>query len=340
VEVNVPENIGLCPGPPLNDAFSTAQVVPYKVATLLANTDCATREAGEPKILNDPGGNSVWFRWTATYNGSVIIDTAGSDFDTFLALYSGTSFDTLTSIAANDDGVPRRNSRIVTSVTAGTVYSIAVDGYYFTNAGRAYSGNVVLNINPNGNDFFAGAQPLGNLSGTITGTTLLATKEAGEPDHAGNPGGHSIWYSWTAPEDGPITFDSANSGFPTLLAIYTGAIPLLAPVANHDIPSGTSRITFDALAGEKYFIAVDGRDGEAGICTLNWRPSFRLTAPNHSQNAFEFILRGHAGTRYLIENSDDLKTWIPWLHVTNVTSSLMIADALKSGSQFYRVRTE
>jgi hypothetical protein len=32
-----------------------------------------------------------------------------------------------------------------------------------------------------------------------------ATKESGEPDHSGNPGGSSVWYSWTAPAAGRVT---------------------------------------------------------------------------------------------------------------------------------------
>ena len=31
--------------------------------------------------------------------------------------------------------------------------------------------------------------------------TAYATKEPGEPNHGGNPGGKSVWWSWTAPDD-------------------------------------------------------------------------------------------------------------------------------------------
>src|SRR5213593_4436723 len=49
------------------------------------------------------------------------------------------------------------------------------------------------------NDNFAAAQAITGTSGSITGTNVEATKEAGEPNHAGNAGGKSVWYSWTAP---------------------------------------------------------------------------------------------------------------------------------------------
>src|SRR5580765_4971376 len=56
------------------------------------------------------------------------------------------------------------------------------------------------------NDNFASAIALFGTAGTTSGTTALATKQPGEPNHAGNAGGHSIWYAWTAPSSGPITF--------------------------------------------------------------------------------------------------------------------------------------
>src|SRR4051794_32163459 len=59
------------------------------------------------------------------------------------------------------------------------------------------------------NDAFAsaialtGAQSLTPTTGNNTG----ATKEPGEPEHVGDHGGASLWYSWTATFDGQITFN-------------------------------------------------------------------------------------------------------------------------------------
>src|SRR5205823_7345594 len=60
-------------------------------------------------------------------------------------------------------------------------------------------------VSPPANDMFAGAQALSGWSGTVTGTTVNATKEPGEPNHAANAGGHSIWYRWTPTSTGWIT---------------------------------------------------------------------------------------------------------------------------------------
>ena len=43
------------------------------------------------------------------------------------------------------------------------------------------------------NDPFSGRLTLSGTTATATGTTVGATKEAGEPDHGYNAGGHSLW---------------------------------------------------------------------------------------------------------------------------------------------------
>src|SRR5580765_5944404 len=73
------------------------------------------------------------------------------------------------------------------------------------------------------NNNFSNAQVISGSTGATTGNSSGATKEAGEPDHAGNAGGSSLWFRWTAPASGRFTFDTAGSAFDTLLAVYIGA---------------------------------------------------------------------------------------------------------------------
>ena len=122
------------------------------------------------------------------------------------------------------------------------------------------------------NDNFASAQVLGT-TGTLTATNVGATKETGEPNHAGNVGGASVWYDWTAPKAGTFTFDTFGSSFDTLLAIYTGdSVSGLSQIAaNDDAGTGvTSSLSFVATAGSLYHIAVDGHGGQTGTLTLHW----------------------------------------------------------------------
>jgi hypothetical protein len=131
------------PPPPDNDAFADAFVLIGCGGTVRATNLNASRESGEPNHLslsnNGAGTHSIWYRWQATTTGSVTFTTDGSAYDTVLAVYTGTSVNALSVVAQNDDipdvpGHPHEVTSSVTfSVTAGTVYRIAIDG--FNNAG-------------------------------------------------------------------------------------------------------------------------------------------------------------------------------------------------------------
>src|SRR6266536_2628723 len=127
------------------------------------------------------------------------------------------------------------------------------------------------------NDDFADARPLtSEMTGSMTGSNVGATKEIGEPDHAGNPGGHSVWDSWIAPSSGNVAFSTEGSAFDTLLAVYTGAaVNSLTPIAaNDDDPiaftAGWSTVSFAVSNGVTYMVAVDGFSGKQGFLALLW----------------------------------------------------------------------
>ena len=131
-----------------------------------------------------------------------------------------------------------------------------------------------------GNDNFANAAVLGGLPASASGDNTDATKEPGEPDHAGDPGGQSVWWAWTAPAGGSVTVDTCGSGVDTLLAVYTGdSVGALSPVgSNDDACDLGSAVTFPAVAGQVYRIAVDSREGDTGPITLAVKPTLAVTA--------------------------------------------------------------
>ena len=103
-------------------------------------------------------------------------------------------------------------------------------------------------------------------------STSAATAEGGEPPHAGSGAAHSVWYSWTAPADGPVAFRTCGSDFDTVLAVYQGdALGDLTPLATSDdrCELGSS-VGLQATAGTTYRVAVDGFHGAAGTATLTW----------------------------------------------------------------------
>jgi hypothetical protein len=141
-----------------------------------------------------------------------------------------------------------------------------------------------LNVGPAtvpSNDSFDFAQDLGNaLPGTAGGINIGASKESGEPNHAGNIGGHSVWYSWTATTSYGVTFTLRNTttNFDTLLAVYTGPLvfALTQRAANDDYgrtpgAGQTSTVFFPTVPGTTYRIAVDGFNGQTGSFVLSWQ---------------------------------------------------------------------
>jgi hypothetical protein len=144
-----------------------------------------------------------------------------------------------------------------------------------------YNSNIA-SVPPPANNNFASAQALTGCSGTVNGTNVSATRESNEPNHSpDNAGGsRSVWYQWQSPASSTVTVTTAGSGFDTVLAVYTGSsVGSLSSLGKNDdvIPGNdrTSIVTFPALAGTTYRIAVDGYNnndsgGDVGPITLNW----------------------------------------------------------------------
>jgi hypothetical protein len=141
-------------------------------------------------------------------------------------------------------------------------------------------------------DHFTNRLSLSGASGYARGTNLLATREPGEPRHAGKFGSNSVWYTWQAPDHGIATFRTAGSTFDTLLAVYTGTnLDRLETVARDEDRAGflTSEVRFNTIGNESYQIAIDGYVGEQGVFLLGWELEFTsqqlpvITTPLFSQ---------------------------------------------------------
>lgn len=129
------------------------------------------------------------------------------------------------------------------------------------------------------NDDRANALTLSGSSGDIEGTTLGATTEDGEPQHAGVPNSGSAWYRWQAPVPGQAVFHTHGSDIDTILAIYREENGSLTEVAsNDDVEAGllTSHSGhFSVASGDELWIAVDTYPidyyAPQGRFELHWR---------------------------------------------------------------------
>ena len=347
---------------PSNDNLAEAQILSEVSGTVSGSNLGAIKETDEPNHGGNPGGKSIWYRWTAPVSGAFRFDTIGSQLDTLLAIYQGDTYDDLRLVAGNDDNDNDTISQVTFVAEAGQAYLIAVDGFNGSSGNAVFAESEILILNwqetteipairavwpesgaagssvtitganflgatvvefggrgaafsihgseqltaivpldarsgsitvmtPGGttssidpfevldqvnNDDFENAVAISGSSGSRKDTNRFATLEEDEPLHAGNAGGRSFWYLWSAPETGTWTFNTEGSNFDTIVAIYAGdSLGNLALVAEDDDsgPDLTSSATFSAETGIEYRIAVDGAGGHSGDISLNWRLS-------------------------------------------------------------------
>ena len=139
--------------PAQNDAFASATIISgEQFSSPAIGNVAATREPGEPVHAKNGGAKSVWWRWTAARSGWVQVDTQDSNFDTVLAVYQGNTLSTLVEVASNDDtehAAFKWKSRLNFNATAGTTYSIAVDGFFYPLDNLTTSGIVRLRLQQN-----------------------------------------------------------------------------------------------------------------------------------------------------------------------------------------------
>ncbi|HEX8235469.1 MAG TPA: M12 family metallopeptidase [Abditibacteriaceae bacterium] len=164
------------------------------------------------------------------------------------------------------------------------------------------------------NDDFANAYGLTGTQGTTTSNSVNASKQPGEYSHAGNSGGASLWYRWTAAASGPCTISTTGSTTPTgsimdtLLGVYVAGQNSIADdpfsglieiAANDDEVVNslyTSRVTFNAQAGVEYWIAVDGYNGTMGNINLGWQSQVPIIRPSNDNFQNAQLIAGEAGT--------------------------------------------
>ena len=120
-------------------------------------------------------------------------------------------------------------AQVRVGVTEGQTYYIQLDGYYGPGdnspGDNSYFGQAQLNwsFNPLTNDDVADAYDLSQSnSGSWTGDTTSATVETGEMKNITLGAPHStVWFKWVATASGPLTVDTCNTLFDSVLSLYT-----------------------------------------------------------------------------------------------------------------------
>jgi hypothetical protein len=113
-------------------------------------------------------------------------------------------------------------------------------------------------------DDFDDAHIITDLPFSDTLDTSEAATAADDPDCFG--AGATVWYRFTPNEDMRLEANTFGSDYDTVLGVYTGTRGDLIEVACNDDAAGTlqSRVRFDAIAGETYFVMVGAFFGGPG----------------------------------------------------------------------------
>src|SRR5439155_1391315 len=134
-----------------------------------------------------------------------------------------------------------------------------------------------------GNDSFASASVISGAVGSVDGSLVGATREAGDPflsDAA------TVWYSWTAPRAGVAEFGAPGADVDAFTGSSLGSLTPVSRLPSSDYPVP---LRFNAVAGTTYRIVV------AGYNALSFRLSWRLQPANNEVTA-PVVLSGSSGT--------------------------------------------
>lgn len=246
---------------PSNDNFAARQTVsgPLPI-TAAANNIGATAEAGEPQIGGNDAQKSIWFSWTSTVNGTMVVDMCEAGFTgypfAFLAIgvRTGATLGTLMPTATGTG-----DCLVRFPATLGTIYHFQVDYHEEGNFNFRLRA-----LNPPANDNFAGATGLGSaLPTSINSSTVDSGWEAGEPAALGGTSqSRSVWFTWTASASSRIRVSmceltSVDGATNNAVIIYTGAT-LATLVEAAKVGVNQCNVDFPVTAGTTYRIAVSG----------------------------------------------------------------------------------
>lgn len=145
-----------------------------------------------------------------------------------------------------------------------------------------------------------------------------------------------MWYTWTPPQNGRVTFRTLGSAFDTLLAVYRGnSLATLTEIASNDDAANasyfTSELTFSANANTRYVIALAGLGEAEGNYVLGWEfvPAAPLVPRIASHPESQTVLAGaRVELRVIVENAERVEWWFNSQRLAGATGSTLVLPAL------------
>jgi len=308
----------------MGNAFGVTQGA-YQTVNLPTNLIGATLSLAYETLSTDPNGDDTFTVYITDTgeNPLITLGTANSANPTGGWVYITTNFityagqNTLSSYAGEAVNV---YFYVTTDATYGNLTSFNIDDVSLT---------VATTADIPANDDFTNATLIPSAGITNDVTTTYASKEFGEPAIGGNAGGHSVWWTWTAPAIGTVTIATTGSSFTTLLGVYTGSsVSSLTVVTNNDginRSTGFAYLTFAVSPGTQYHIALDGYNGQSGNAAFIFKfskdttpPTVKITSPQSGADVTNstVLVEGTASDNvavsavyYQLENAKGTNAW-------------------------------
>lgn len=237
---------------PENDSFSSPGRIGSTVGKAPLDFAMASREPGEPLVAAN--SRTLWYAWKAPARGLYRFklkdadsgETADADIE--FTLFTGDKLVDL-ELAAEKQG-----SEISFAARAGAEYKlrIATDDWDAPPLVLEWES---ADARPT-NDDFANAQTIEGESGSFDSSNEGATLQGSE-FYGGSAA--SVWFEWTAPDDGAWKFRSNPHDLSTWVFAGSG-VENLRLISQ---PGTISIATFVARKGETYKLAVTSRSAEA-----------------------------------------------------------------------------
>jgi hypothetical protein len=269
---------------PVNDLFEDRTLLEGTSANVTGVITGAGSELGEPlHALLSPPQKSIWWKWQSPTDGTLVVESAGNGFSALPKIYAGFSVNDLVPIV--EKKADKNGQHLTIEVKQGVEYSIVVSAYGSSQGSVDMSLSFIASgeVNKPENDNFLDALEITGTSIQVEGSNILSSGEPLEPVHGdSSPPTNSVWWKWTALSSGSTSISTDGSDFDTTLGLYAGnSLTNLAVLElnDDDANARTSRIEFYAVAGQTYYLAVDGFEHAVGQIALRLEQAVESPVP-------------------------------------------------------------
>lgn len=213
----------------ISRAPADAELLPKILAMSPPSNGVGTEGVAGTFHVTTVGWKPLSFQWL--FNGQVIPGATNADFS-------------ISEVLTNHAGT---YSAVVTNAFGGATNSVT----FAVNSTRAT------------NDAFAHRAVLKDDGYSVRASNRYATLEAEEPPPRAGVGGHSLWWTWTAPFSGVATFNASASGFSAVVSVFHGdTLNELIPADQSGPGNYLANVQMDQ--GETVQVSVDSFFSDGG----------------------------------------------------------------------------